>query len=159
MVVWEKPVYLYVCIGLHEYGFSPQKEARLAMCDLLKTVKITIMARSIFLGHGYMQHAGMEWEGEHVMKYHKYIISTSTQIVDAVIFTYTWSPGAMDPAHGRSCNERQGSYHQWLSNAVTILDAPIIHLFVPRSSYSGARNEVEQFHTVKTIAKPLCIFV
>lgn len=47
----------------------------------------------IFVGHGYIQHAGAEWTGSHCPSYHLYIVPQDNEnilfIIDAIKFAYS----------------------------------------------------------------------
>lgn len=100
------------------------------MCGLLYMEKIPIPARSVFVGYVDIQHNGAEWEGDHVVRYHLYLILRSIQIIDAVSFACTWSFGVMEPSNEGSSND--GKDIQWSSKTEKIPSEYICHVFLLR---------------------------
>lgn len=64
-----------------------------------------MLVKSIFIIHDYLQHLGSEWESDHVMRYHQYLIPTNLQMVDSVVLAYTWSCGVTEARKNSSYNE------------------------------------------------------
>ena len=52
---------------------------------------IEIPPFSVFIGHGYVQHAGAGWSGSHNLRYHIYLIPDGHQLRDTVAFAYGYS--------------------------------------------------------------------
>lgn len=49
-----------------------------------------------------MEHAGVEWEGDHVIPYHLYRIPSGMEMGNAVVFASTKCSDIMDPADEKS---------------------------------------------------------
>ena len=43
------------------------------------------------MGHGYFQHAGVGWKGNHALRYHMYLIPDDIQMKDYVYYAYNRS--------------------------------------------------------------------
>ena len=90
---------LHVCPGSHRYVFYHESRRRL-LAEILEMEEIQIPKFSLFIGHGYLQHAGVGWrdpEGEsgpgHRIRYHTYIVPSNHLLPDAIAFAYRWSFG------------------------------------------------------------------
>ena len=46
---------------------------------------------SVFVGNGYVQHAGAGWSGTESLRYHMYVIPHGYHMRDNVAFAYRWS--------------------------------------------------------------------
>jgi len=78
---------LMVCPGSHKFVHYTEDE-KLALGDVLKYERITIPANSVFIGHGYLQHAGDEYNGSHRMRYHVYLTPEGKTLPDAVVILF-----------------------------------------------------------------------
>lgn len=85
----DKPRPLYVCESSHKFVFYTEEDRLLDMAHTLVLEKIIIPPNSVFIGHGYLQHAGAE--GDNNMCDHKYLPPVGTIITDQVFFAYGWS--------------------------------------------------------------------
>ena len=56
------------------------------MC--LEMELITIPPQSVFVGHGYVQHAGAGWNGSGCLRYHMYIILDGSNLRDAISYAF-----------------------------------------------------------------------
>ena len=88
---------------------------------------ITIPPTSVFVGHGYLQHAGDGYNGSHCLRYHTYLAPDGVLIPDAIHFAY-------NVALGRS-TETQVS-HTARSTSGTKQPSTSVHRF-PKSSTDG----------------------
>lgn len=72
IAIGEVNVYLDVTPGLH---FNVRYTcARKNLCRKASVMKeVQVLPTWDFVGHGYVQHAGGEWRGEHRIWYHSYL--------------------------------------------------------------------------------------
>ena len=81
---------IWVAEGSHKYVNYPERKknkwARIQRMSLEQ-----IPPHSIFIGHGYVQHAGAGWSGNHNLRYHIYLIPDGHKLKNAVSFAYGWS--------------------------------------------------------------------
>ena len=90
IVTGAEPANLWVCDGSHKHvGLSAKKRNELA--QILRLKRITIPRNSVFIGHGFLQHAGAEWSGNGALRYHAYLIPDGHVLHDAVAFAYEMS--------------------------------------------------------------------
>ena len=75
-------VNLWVCKSSHQYIWYSDTDKRY-LADLIVLSQIQIQPNSIFIGHGYLQHAGSGWCVFHSMRYHMYIISDDFVLPDS----------------------------------------------------------------------------
>lgn len=80
---------LYVCKGSHHFVFYPPTEKR-KMADILKMDPVVLPPYCVFVGHGYLTHAGSEFIG-HNMRYHLYLFPSDVPLHDAIVFAFNWS--------------------------------------------------------------------
>ena len=81
--LWKTPgSYLYV-----QY----EEETRKTISAGLVLNETTIPPYSVFVGHGYFQHAGVGWRGNHALRYHMYFIPNEIQMKDSVYYAYNRS--------------------------------------------------------------------
>lgn len=78
---------LFVCPSSHQYVWYDEED-RISLARMLKMTEITIPARSIFIGHGLLQHAGCGWLGFQALRYHMYIIPTGMEMEDSVFYAF-----------------------------------------------------------------------
>jgi len=83
-------VHLWVCKSSHQYIWYSDADKR-DLADLMVLSQIQIQPNSIFIGHGYLQHAGSGWRGFHSLRYHMYIIPDDLVLPDAIHFSFQWS--------------------------------------------------------------------
>jgi len=81
---------IWICESSHKFAFYEEDKKR-QLADILKMEKISIPANSVFFGHGYVQHAGAEWGGNHCLRYHMYFIPEDHPLMDDVSFAFGWS--------------------------------------------------------------------
>lgn len=84
------PCTLWVAGGSHLY-VDYDDEAKRIMADVLEMGLIKIPAHSVFIGHGYLQHAGTAWSGSPCIRYHTYLIPQTHKLLNSVSFAYQWS--------------------------------------------------------------------
>ena len=92
---------LYVADSSHKflhYGL----EARLTLAKTLKMRKIFIPKNSIFIGHGYLQHAGAEGIDDLNICYHQYLRPGNWRIMNNVFFGYDNALGVERMRRARS---------------------------------------------------------
>jgi hypothetical protein len=82
--------YLWVASGSHKHVHEPDARKR-KMASVLRMTRIKIPRHSVFIGHGFLQHAGAEWTGTPSLRYHVYIIPEGNSLKDTVYFAYNWS--------------------------------------------------------------------
>lgn len=81
---------LMVCPGSQKYvRYNPGRRELIRRS--LQMEEIMIPPLSMFIGHGYLQHAGAGWRGHHAVRYHTYVAPTSHPLPDAISFAYDWS--------------------------------------------------------------------
>lgn len=56
--------------------------------EVLVVEIVEILGASVFLGHGYVQHACSEWQEEHFTRYHTYLIPDNQDLLDLVAFSF-----------------------------------------------------------------------
>jgi len=83
----DEPFSLWVSKGSHHFVFYEDVMKR-SMCNFMTMQKVEVPARSVFIGHGFVQHAGSEWTGSHCPRYHMYCSPKSQQITDQVAFAF-----------------------------------------------------------------------
>lgn len=49
---------------------------------------VSILTQAMFVGQGYLQHRGAEWNGSRRFRYHVYFIPSDTQLMDEVALVY-----------------------------------------------------------------------
>ena len=82
-----EPISLWIAPGSQKYvHLSDIEKERIAMC--LEMELITIPPQSIFVGHGYVQHAGAGWNGSGCLRYHMYIIPDGSNLRDAISYAF-----------------------------------------------------------------------
>ena len=90
IVTGAEPANLWVCDGSHKHvGLSAKKRNQLA--QILRLKRITIPRNSVFIGHGFLQHAGAEWSKNGSLRYNSYHIPDGHVLHDAVAFAYEMS--------------------------------------------------------------------
>lgn len=52
------------------------------------TEKFEISSTSLFVGHGYVQHAARRWRGERCFRFHSYLLPEYHGLPDAIAFAY-----------------------------------------------------------------------
>ena len=90
IVTGNEQVNLWVCKSSHQYVWYQPNEKR-ELADILVMSEITIAPHSVFIGHGYLQHAGAGWRGFHALRYHIYLVPDGLVLPDAIHFSYEWS--------------------------------------------------------------------
>ena len=88
MATGRDPTGLWISEGSHKHVFLPDRKKR-KLAGLMKMDRITIPPNSLFVGHGFVQHAGAEWTGTHSLRYHIYLNPRGYQLKDGVAFAYT----------------------------------------------------------------------
>lgn len=61
------------------------------MADLLTLEPVVLPPHSVFVGHGYLQHAGAEYLGQVNLRYHVYLSPEDLDLQDSISFAYQWS--------------------------------------------------------------------
>ena len=87
IVSGEEEVKLWISDGSQK-NVTESVRRKLKMAKVSRMYKITIPPRSVFVGHGYVQHAGAEWEGTHSIRYHMYFVPKGHPLKDNVSFAY-----------------------------------------------------------------------
>jgi hypothetical protein len=90
IVTGTEDAHLWVASGSHKHVHEPDARKR-KMASVIRMTRIDIPRHSVFIGHGFLQHAGAEWTGNHSLRYHVYIIPEGNNLKDTVYFAYTWS--------------------------------------------------------------------
>ena len=78
---------IYLMEHSHKYVFLPE-DAKKGILENLAMTKITIPATSVFFGHGYLHHAGSEYDGSGALRYHAYLRPETVDIQDAIHFNH-----------------------------------------------------------------------
>lgn len=78
-------IHLSLCSAshLHVHYLMAQEEY---LAELLCVKEVAILAFSIFVGHGYMQHEECSWKGSHGLHYDLYVILSSNDRKNAVVW-------------------------------------------------------------------------
>ena len=71
MVTGAHPTGLWVCDGSHK-NVNQSTRRKLQLADVMRMSLIQIPPNSVFIGHGFLQHAGAAWAGNHCLRYHMY---------------------------------------------------------------------------------------
>ena len=97
----ESPGYFVIANGPHttsllvapsSHKYVKYEKSRLHMLSrTLEMEEIDIPPFSLFIGHGYLQHAGAGWRGNHSIRYHTYVVPENHLLPDAIAFAYDWS--------------------------------------------------------------------
>lgn len=85
MITTEEETGLLVCEGSQRFVFYP-KEDQAKLVKALFLEPIMIPPRSIFVGHGYLQHAGERYTGSACCRYHLYCRPVDQPIPNQIIF-------------------------------------------------------------------------
>lgn len=78
---------MYDCSPSQKFAQEVTK-LREVLSKTFRILKIRISRNSLFFGHRYMQHAGMEWSSKHFPHYHIYLIPECQVRGDAINFAY-----------------------------------------------------------------------
>lgn len=77
--------YLYVTPELHLYvHYTGVRKKLLREAFLMEEVEI--LPNSVFVGHGYVHHAGSEWSEDHCIQYYGYLNPKNHNLADAIAF-------------------------------------------------------------------------
>lgn len=76
--------------GSHRHVDVPP-DAKCMIAHVMEMTLITITQQSVFIGHGYVQHAGSAWQGTESNGYHMYLIPEGHKLIYSVAFAYGWS--------------------------------------------------------------------
>lgn len=63
-------------------------EVREALAKMLRMEETTTTTNAVFIGHGYVQHAGEEWRGKYCLENHMYLILEEVELKIAIAFEY-----------------------------------------------------------------------
>lgn len=78
----------YTCRGSYQYVFSCMEDSK-RICSVLKLERINLTLVSVFIGHGYLQHSDGEYLGEHIMRYHVYLMPSTSLTLDRLWSSYS----------------------------------------------------------------------
>lgn len=101
---------LYVCKGSHHYVFYPTAAKR-ALAKHLKLESIELPPNSVFVGHGWLQHAGAEYLGYHNMRYHLYFVPEGQRLGDSVSYSYGWNLKIAETESRHNASEQRQPGH------------------------------------------------
>ena len=87
MVTGAHPTGLWVCDGSHK-NVNQSTRRKLQLADVMRMSLIQIPPNSVFIGHGFLQHAGAAWAGNHCLRYHMYLSPEGYELSDSVSFAY-----------------------------------------------------------------------
>lgn len=73
------------------------------MANMLKRDSVVLPPYSVFVRHGYLQHAGGEYVRFHDMRYHNYILLDDVNLMDLVAFGYGRSSNVEKKGGEASC--------------------------------------------------------
>ena len=82
-----KPAFLHVIPGSHRYVFYDSNDLT-NLSKVFKAEKFEIPSQSIFVGHGWVQHAGSGWTGSSCLRYHLYFVPDGYKLPDGIHFAY-----------------------------------------------------------------------
>lgn len=85
---------IYLVEHSHKYIFLPE-DAKKAILNNLAMTKVTIPANSIFFGHGYLHHAGSEYDASGALRYHAYLRPETVDLEDAIHFNHGGASAAI----------------------------------------------------------------
>lgn len=86
----EVKAHLYGTLGSHLFvPYSAAREKLLREAFVMPEVETP--PRPVFVGHGYIQHAGSEWRDEHFIQHCSYLLSESHGLPDAIAFAHRGS--------------------------------------------------------------------
>lgn len=88
----EQDIGFWVCPDSHLY-LTYSADEKLKLAKNLKLEENVIKKKSSFVGHGYVQHAGVGWEGDAQLNCHTYVIPKGAGLKDAVAVAYGFSLG------------------------------------------------------------------
>lgn len=66
--------------------YSAARKMLLREAFVMEEVKI--FSSPVFVGYGYVLHAGREWRGEHCIRHHSNLIRMNHDLADAIAFAY-----------------------------------------------------------------------
>lgn len=86
-VNWVEGRFLYACPKSLRFVFYPDDEGgRLAKKP--KVEEVTISPNSLFIGHGYIENAGGEWQGEVLPTVLMHLTPKEVQLKETIVFEY-----------------------------------------------------------------------
>lgn len=88
VVTWKKRSPLWVCPRSH-FDLHRGADMKRKLTSLLKMEQVETPEESVFIGHGYIQHAGYGWSGIHFLRYHTDIVLKGVPLKDTVAFVYS----------------------------------------------------------------------
>lgn len=94
----------YECKGSNQFVFYPHSERR-KLADISELDAIKLPPFSVFIVHGYMQHAGAEYLGHTSLSYHVYLFSNDITLHYSNIFAYNFSIFISPPRESICANE------------------------------------------------------
>lgn len=95
--------FLHVCPFSHSYVLYHQMR-KYVLANTLKMEEVDITPFSLFVGHGYVQHAGVGWRGGYNLRYHTYIAPVKNGLPDEIWFAYGASFARGDSSERMSGN-------------------------------------------------------
>ena len=72
IVTGSDPCNLWIADGSHKNVNQPDS-VKAVIAHVMEMDQITIPPHSVFMGHGFVQHAGAGWSGYHALRYHVYL--------------------------------------------------------------------------------------
>lgn len=97
---------LYVCKGSHRFLLYPDAKCR-RLPDIFKLETISLPPYSVFIGHGYLQHAGAEYLGRLNLRYNVYLVLHDVALQDATVLGFNSSIGIAGSGEGSRADETQ----------------------------------------------------
>lgn len=78
---------MWIAPESHPYvPLSDTEKEQIAM--FLEMELIDIPPQHIFIGYGYVQHAGAGWDGTHCLRDNIYVIPEGSDLRDAILYAY-----------------------------------------------------------------------
>ena len=87
IVTGNDAVTLWLTKSSYHYVWYSEEDLK-GLADIMVMSQILIRPNSIFIGHGYLQHAGSGWCGFASLRYHMYLIPDDLLLPDAIHFAY-----------------------------------------------------------------------
>lgn len=81
------------------------------MAEILKIDDIKLSPFNIFVGHGYLQHAGAEYLAHHNLRYHVNLVFIGIPLNDPIAFARECRIGIAKPGEGNRVHESDTVAH------------------------------------------------
>ena len=110
MVTGNEGSSLWVADGSHNISqHAPHRRKKIARTLRMHLIKIP--PNSVFIAHGWLQHAGAAWSGSGNLRYHMYLIPEGHDLRDGIAYAYdtNFKRGDEDSSESSDENDQDGS--------------------------------------------------